>query len=93
MPLIILNNHRMSNLTFLFHRMRYEYSLSYLMSSLRNHYGDICSNGDLEIHRILNRLESGSNISVVKDEHIHISNTLLHWWNLGDCHPDIRHAL
>ena len=72
--------------------MRYEYGRGF-MSALREHYGDICSDGDVEVHRILDALESGADFGAEHDEHVHITNTLLHWWGLGECRPDIAHAL
>ncbi len=63
------------------------------MPALREHYGDICSDGDGEVHRILDTLESGFDAGAENEEHVHISSTLLHWWRLGYCQPDIAHAL
>jgi hypothetical protein len=72
--------------------MKYEYGRS-LLPALREHYSDICSDGDVEVHRILDALESGADVGAENDEHVHITCTLLHWRSLGYCQPDVGHAL
>jgi hypothetical protein len=86
----------MPNLEFLFRFMQREHGARYLMKQLRQHYGDICSNSDIILHKILNMLEAGESLDTIEDEHDslknHILATLISWREEGRCKPDIWHA-
>ena len=76
--------------------MQREHGARYLMKQLRQHYGDICSNSDIILHKILNMLEAGESLDTIEDEHDslknHILATLISWREEGRCKPDIWHA-
>jgi hypothetical protein len=84
----------MPNLPFIFHRMKCEYGSFFLFTALRRHYGDICSDGDVIVHKILDTLEKDGTVDASWNTDIqeNIGNTLLHWWREGRCEPDVWHA-
>ena len=62
------------------------------MANLRTHYGDVCSEGDLIVHQILDELESGSQPTQDPDIQNMIRSTLLDWLNRGVCDADVWHS-
>ena len=84
----------MPNLQFIFRRMRCQHGLPYLIASLREHYGDVCSDGDVAVHQILDILAANKVLESSRHEDVQedISKTLLYWWRQGECHPDVWHA-
>ena len=82
----------MSSLSFVFRQTSFEFGKRFLMSKLRTHYGDICSDGDLIVHQILDDLESGEKPTQDQDIQNVIANTLLDWRNQGVCEADVWHS-
>jgi len=78
----------------LFRRMKYEHGGKYLLEALRLHYSDICSDGDLVVHRILDALEANVD-SIAECESIqqNVYKTLNYWSKLGKCQPDVWYAI
>lgn len=83
---------QMSSLSFVFRQTSFEFGKRFLMSKLRTHYGDVCSDGDRIVHQILDDLESGSQPTHDSDIQNMIRSTLLDWWNHGDCEADVWHS-
>jgi hypothetical protein len=82
----------MSSLSYIFRLTGFEFGKQFLMSKLRMHYGDICSDGDLIVQQILDNLESGEKPTQDSDIQSQIRNTLLDWWNRGVCEADVWHS-
>ena len=74
--------------------MKCEYGSCFLFTALRRHYGDICSDGDVIVHKILDTLEKDGTVDASWDNDIqdNISNILLYWWQEGECKPDVWHV-
>lgn len=84
----------MRTLISLFRLMKDKYGDKYLLEALRLHYGDICSDGDLAVHRVLDALEANANVlSESKTIQSHVYRTLRCWLIAGECEPDVSHAM
>jgi hypothetical protein len=83
---------QMSSLSFVFRQTSCEFGKRFLMSKLRTHYGDVCSDGNRIVHQILDDLESGEKPTQYQDIQNVIAITLLEWRNRGVCEADVWHS-
>jgi len=84
----------MRTLISLFRLMKDKHGDKYLLEALRLHYSDICSDGDLAVHRILDALEANANvIAESKTIQSDVYETLKHWLRAGKCEPDVWHVV
>jgi hypothetical protein len=77
----------MTPLAFAFRFMSFEFGRQKVLDCLRLHYADICSDGDLEIHRAIDALEAGD-MQVTCDP---IRVTLQMWRSAGSISVDPWH--